>query len=252
MSCIVTCVPRSRGTRRTAVSGRTAPREIRIPLCAAAGVAAVLLVYVVLLTVSARSASFAEADWTSSAAGHLHPYGVSVAERGVAFAHAAAQALTRIVPSAPVPLAVLSLLWLARRNQRLYVRLATAFLLSGAAGLGVAAAVRGWPVHETSLFRDYSAFPGVYAGWYVLMAGAVAATTTRTWPRAGVMLMVLGAVVTAACTTDRLLLVALSAAVGPLLAWYATGRLPLREERQPREAGSAAVISDPVSLWQAG
>ncbi|MFC8198892.1 hypothetical protein ACFUTV_26365 [Streptomyces sp. NPDC057298] len=232
--------------------GRTAPREIRIPLCAAGGVAAVLLVYAVLLTVSARSASFAEADWTSSVTGRLRPYGVSVAEWGVAFVHAGAQALTWIVASAPVPLTVLSLLWLARRDQRLYARLATALLLSGAAGLGVVAAVQGWPVRETSLFRDYSAFPGVQAGWYVLMAGAVAAATTRTWPRAGVMLIVLGAVVAVACTTDRPLLVVLSGAVGPLLAWYATGRFLLREERQPREAGSAAVVSNPAPLRQAG
>ncbi|MEV7891179.1 hypothetical protein ACWD3I_22855 [Streptomyces sp. NPDC002817] len=259
MSCVVTYVPRNRDTRRTPVSGRTAQREIRIPLCAAGGVVAVLLVHVVLLTLSARSEAFAEGGWTLSAAGRLRPYGASVAEWGAASGHAAAQALTWIVAFAPVPLAVLILLWLARRDQGLYVRLATALLLSGASGLGVFAAVRGWPVRETSLIRDYLALPGIHAGWYVLMAWAVATATTKIWPRAGVMLIALSAVAAAVSTTDRPVLAALPAAVGPLLAWYATGRLPGREERQPRGAvdGSRAVTrhgvaAERVPLRQAG
>lgn len=107
-----------------------------------------LLVYVVLLSVSARSAFFTEDEWVSSSAGRLRPCRAAVAEWGAVFTHPAAQALTWIAAVVPVPLAVLSLLWPARRDQRLYVRLAAALLLSGAVGLGASAMVRGWPVHE--------------------------------------------------------------------------------------------------------
>lgn len=158
-----------------------------------------------------------------------------------------------------MPLAVLSLLWLARRDQRLYVRLATALLLFGAVGLGATAMVRGWPVHETSLIRDYLALPGVHAGWYVLMAFAVVAATTKTGPRIGVTFIALFAVVTALCTTEHPMVDLLPAAVGPLLAWYATGRLPRWGKRQSRAAGDAFPVvpqvgtaSERVPLRQAG
>ncbi|WP_432194301.1 hypothetical protein [Streptomyces sp. bgisy027] len=274
MSCVVSCVPRSRSTQRTSASGRTAPREVRIPLCAVGGVVAALLAYVALLALSAGSESFAEADWMSSAAGRLSPYGAAVAERTVAFAHAAAQALTWIAAFAPVPLLVLSLLWLARRDQRLYVRLATALLLSGAAGLGVVAVTGGWQAGETSLIRDYLALPGVSAGWYLLMALAVVATTAKTWSRAAASLIALTAATAAVSTTDRTWLAVLSSVVVPLLAWFATGRLRDREEGKPRRAPAAAsagespsrvvslrnrargpepgVTSQPVPLRQAG
>lgn len=53
-----------------------------------------LLVYVVLLCVSGRSAFFTEDEWVSSSAGRLRPYRAAVAEWGAVFTHAAAQALT--------------------------------------------------------------------------------------------------------------------------------------------------------------
>ncbi|MFF4357578.1 hypothetical protein [Streptomyces sp. NPDC001604] len=226
---------------------------------AAMGVVATLLVYVVLLGASVRAGSFAEADWMSSAAGRLQPYGAAAAERGAAFTHAVAQALIWIFAFVPLPLVVLSLLWLARRDQEVYVRLAVALLLSGAAGLGAVAVLRGWPVRETSLIRDYLALPGVHAGWYVLMASAVAAATARTWPRIGVMLIAPAAVVAAVSTTGIPLLDALPAAIAPLLAWYATGRLPGRNEGKSRGAADVppgvtqfGAASERVPLRRAG
>lgn len=129
MSSVAACVDRIRGTRHARVPGRATLREAQVRRNlwrAAAGVAATLLVYAVLLAVSGRAETFTEAGWTASAAGRLRPYGAAVAERGVVFAHDAAQALTWMVAFVPLPLVALSLLWLAQRDQRVYVRLAAA------------------------------------------------------------------------------------------------------------------------------
>ncbi|MET7728692.1 hypothetical protein [Streptomyces mirabilis] len=203
-----------------------------------AGLAVTLLVYAGLLAASVREEeSLVEAGWTSSAAERLRPYGTVAAERGAAFVHDVAQVLTWILALAPAPLAVLSLLWLARRDQRVYMRLAVALLLSGTAGLGVFARVRG--AREASLFGDYLALPGVRAGWYVLMALAVVATTSKTWPRAAVLLITVLAAVTGASTGGDLWLAALPAVVVPLLAWWAAGHLPEGKEKQSRGGADA-------------
>ena len=98
--------------------------------------------YTALLTVSVREEeSFVGVDWTSFATGRLRPYGTAVTEKGAALLHDGAQALTWILALASLPLAVLSLFWLARRNQQVYLRLAIALLLSGTTGLGVFAVV---------------------------------------------------------------------------------------------------------------
>jgi hypothetical protein len=142
VSSVAACVDRIRGTRHAPVPGRAAPRKAHVRRNlrrAGAGMAATLLVYAVLLAVSGRADTFAEAGWMSSAAGRLRPYGAAVAERGVAFAHDTAQAPTWIVAFAPLPLVALSLLWLARRDQRVYVRLATALLPPTSARTGPSA-----------------------------------------------------------------------------------------------------------------
>ncbi|GAB3008809.1 hypothetical protein GCM10023080_088500 [Streptomyces pseudoechinosporeus] len=216
-------------------------RNLRLAI---AGVAATLLMYSGLLAVSVRKEAFVEVGWTSSAAERLRPYGTVAAERGAAFVHDVAQALTWILALAPLPLAVLSLLWLARRDQQVYMRLAIALLLSGAAGLGVFASVREWPVRETSVLGDYLALPGVRAGWYVLMALAVVATTSKTWPRVTVLLIALSAAVAGASTGGSLWLAALSAVVAPLLAWYAAGHLPYEKEKHPRGDADALPAGD--------
>lgn len=147
MSCVADCGLRARGSLRALVPSRTAPEEVHVRRNrrrALAGLAVALLVYSGLLAVSVREdESFAETGWTSSAAERLRPFGAVAAETGAASVHAVAQALTSILALAPLPLAVLSLLWLARRDQRVYLRLALALLLSGTAGLGVFAVARG-------------------------------------------------------------------------------------------------------------
>ncbi|GAA0298051.1 hypothetical protein ACKI1I_13295 [Streptomyces turgidiscabies] len=203
-----------------------------------AGLAVTLFVYAGLLAASVREeGALAEAGWTSSTAERLRPYGTFAAENGTAFVHDVAQVLTWILALAPVPLAVLSLLWPARRDQRVYMRLAVALLLSGTAGLVVFAWVRG--AREASLFGDYLALPGVRAGWYVLMALAVVATTSKTWPRAAVLLIAVLAAVTGASSGGDLWLAALPAVVVSPLAWWAAGHLPEGEE--PSHGGADAL-----------
>ncbi|MBD9727345.1 hypothetical protein PV755_28300 [Streptomyces caniscabiei] len=180
---------------------------------AMAGLVVTLLVYAGLFAASAREEeSLVEAGWTSSAADRLRPYGTAAAERGTAFVHEVAQALNWILALAPLPLAVLSLLWLARRNQRV---------------------------------------PGVRADWYVLMAPAVVATTSKTWPRATVLLIAVLAAVTGASTGRDLWLAALSAVVVPVLAWYVAGHLPYEKGKHARGAADAQPAA-PTPLREAG
>ncbi|MFI7501565.1 hypothetical protein ACIBVL_24295 [Streptomyces sp. NPDC049687] len=210
-----------------------------------AGLAATLLVYSGLLAVSIREEqSFVKAGWTSSAADRIRPWRTAAAESGVTLVHTAAQALTWILALTPLPLAVLSLLWLARRDQRVYLRLAIALWLSGTAGLGVFAVVQGWPVREASLLGDYLALPGVRAGWYVLIALAVIATTSKTWPRAAVVLLALLAAAARASTGGSLWNAALPAVVVPLLAWSAAGHLPHENGKHSRAGANALAVGD--------
>ncbi|MFF1298368.1 MULTISPECIES: hypothetical protein [unclassified Streptomyces] len=185
-----------------------------------------------LLAVSVREGEpFVNADWTSSAAEVLRPYGAAAVDGGAEFLNDVTHTLTWVLAIAPLPLAVVSLLWLARRAQQAYLRLAIALMLSGTAGLGVLAVGRGWPVHETSLFGDYLALPGATAGWYVLMALAVVTTTAQTWPRVTVLLTALAATAAGASTGGSLWLAVLPPVVVPLLAWLAAGHL-LHEKQQ--------------------
>lgn len=236
MSCVAACGLRSRGSRRAPVVSRTASKEAHVRRSlrrTMAGLAVTLLVYSGLLAVSVREEEpFVKAGWTSSAAEGLRTYGTAAVAGGAAFVHEVAQTLTWILALAPLPLAVLSLLWLARRDQQAYLRLAIALLLSGTAGLAVLAVVRGWPVREASLFDDYLALPGASAGWYVLMVLVVFTTTTKTWPRVTVLLTALTATAAGTSTGGSPWLAALPAVTVPLLAWFAAGHLR-RESRQP-------------------
>jgi hypothetical protein len=241
VSCVAACGLRSRGSRRAPVLSRTASREAHVRRNlrrAMAGLAVTLLVYSGLLAMSVREEeSFVEVGWMSSAADHLRPYGTTVTETGAALLHDGVQALTWILALAPLPLAVLSLLWLAWRDQQVYMRLAIALLLSGTAGLGVFAVVRG--AREASLFGDYLALPGVRAGWYVLMALAVVATTSKTWPRVAALLTALLAAMAGASTGGSPWLAALPTVVVPLLAWSAAGHLPQGKEKHARGGANA-------------
>ncbi|MDQ0779714.1 hypothetical protein QF026_008180 [Streptomyces aurantiacus] len=248
MTLVAVCPGGIRGRRRSAEPGRVAPRRAPIGRNlrrAAAGVSATLLTYAVLLSVSVHGEFLAVSGWTSSAAERLGPHTVTVTERGAVLAHEVVHALTWTFTVAPLPLAVSILLWLAHRDPKVYVRLAGALLLSGAAGLGAFAVARGWPVREASPIGDYLAVPSVSAGWYLLMALAVTVVTARIWIRTVVLLTALFAVTVAATTTvtaasstaDRPWIAVLSAVVVPFLAWSVTGRLAGQGQKQrPREA----------------
>lgn len=252
MTLAAVCAGGTRGRRRSAEPGRTVPRRAPIGRNlrrAVAGVSATLLTYAVLLSVSVHGEFLATFGWTSSAADRLRPHTGTVAERGAVLAHEVGQALTWIFAVAPLPLAVSILLWLSHRDPKVYVRLAGALLLSGAAGFGAFAVMRGRPVREASLIGDYLAVPGVSAGWYLLMALAVTVVTARIWIRTAVLLTALVAVtvtVTAASSTaDRPWTAVLSAVVVPLLTWSVTGRLADQGEKQrPREAAPAPTAVD--------
>lgn len=206
-----------------------------------AGLAGTLLVYSGLLAVSVREEEpFVNAGWTSSAAEGLRPYGTAAVDEGAELLSDVTHTLTWGLAMAPLPLAVLSLLWLAQRNQQAYLRLAIALMLSGTAGLGVLAVVRGWTVREASLFGDYLTLPGATAGWYVLMALAVVTTTTKTWPRVTVLLTALTATAAGASTGGSLWLAALPPVAVPLLAWFAAGHL--LHEKQQRARGRANAL----------
>ncbi|WP_327714691.1 hypothetical protein OG381_04015 [Streptomyces sp. NBC_00490] len=210
-----------------------------------AGLAGTVLVYSGLLAVSVREGEpFVRADWTSSAAEGLRPYGTAAVDGGAEFLGDVTHTLTWALAFAPLPLAVLSLLWLAQRNQQAYLRLAIALMLSGTAGLGALAVGRGWPVRESSLFGDYLALPGATAGWYVLMALAVVTTTTKTWPRVTVLLTALTAAAAGASTGGSLWLAALPPVVVPVLAWFAAGHLLHEKQQQARGRDNALSAGD--------
>lgn len=215
--------------------------------------AATLLAYSGLLAVSLRQGSLAGVEWTSSAAAHLRPYKTVAAERGAVVVHASAQALTWTVALTSVPLVMLSLLWSARQDQQIYMRLAVGLLLSGTAGLGIFSVGRGEQVRAGSLLGDYLASPDVRAGGYVLVALAVFATTSRSGPRAAVLLMALLATMTGASAGGDLRLAVLTSLVAPLLAWYAAGHLSYEKGTQARGSVRASHKgSEPSPLRQAG
>ncbi|MEW2165321.1 hypothetical protein AB0912_20355 [Streptomyces sp. NPDC007084] len=172
------------------------------------------------------------------------PYRADLADR----APALGRDLNAIGAVAALPTAIVSLFWLARRDQRLYTRLAVATLLSCATDVGVLVAVRGWSVRDESLFLGHLTPAGVPAGWYLLMALAVVASATQVWLRTAVVLIAVAAMAAAIPTAGGPWPTALPATVIPLLAWYATGRLKSRAEEPPdaraasRDAASAGSL----------
>ena len=214
-----------------------------------AGVAPTAVVYVVLLAVPGHAETSHYAGPMPVYAGHLLQSGIALGERVTQAGHAAAPVLERINTFAPWALAALGLLCLARRDQTLYVRFASALVLCAAANLVVFVAVWGTPVHELPLIHGYWALPAVRAGWYVLLALAVAATDVKAWPRVAVTLVATAEVVVVVVGTDRQLPAVLSAAVVPIAAWYSVGRLRRREAKlQRRVAGAQEPAGDVVVL----
>ncbi|WP_416970989.1 hypothetical protein [Streptomyces sp. 4F14] len=124
------------------------------------------------------------------------------------------------------PATALTLLWLARRDQALYVRGAIALLLTGIGGIAVLVAQHGVRAHETSLVQDYLALPGTAAGWYVLMALAVASGAKHSLTRAGAVLAATAVGLGAVLSADDPLLVALLAVALPGVAWALAGARP--------------------------
>ncbi|MFF3377448.1 hypothetical protein ACFYXF_31385 [Streptomyces sp. NPDC002680] len=250
MSCITACTPRRRA-RRTELPGRLAPPKVitgRSLRRGAAGVAGTGLVYGGLLAVTADDNPIFGTGWVGSAAENARPFGAAVTTGWATFSQATTAALGRVETFAAWPLIALALLWLASRNQPVYLRGALALFVSNAAGLAVFASVRGFPADEAALVGGYLALPGVRAGGYVLMALAVVALTARRPVRAAATAVALLAVTTAVLTPDHHVLGTLSAAVAPLLAWYGVAAIESR-----RSAGRRTVeAASPVTVPEAG
>ncbi|MGW0707833.1 hypothetical protein ACWD4G_18040 [Streptomyces sp. NPDC002643] len=255
MSCVACCAHRARRRLlRKPDADRSPSQEVQVrrgARRAAAGVAATTFAYVALLAVPDHVGSSFGTGLTSASARRLRPYGAAVAEQVTSAGQVGAQLLERVSAFAPWPLATLGLIWLARRDQTLYVRLASALLLFGAAGLVVFASVRGLSVRELPLVHGYLSLPAVRASWFVLLGLAVVATTTKAWPRVTVALVAAGEVVGAVSATDPELLAVLLAAVVPVVAWNAAGRLfPRAEKQRHRAAGTVESDADVVVLQQ--
>jgi hypothetical protein len=221
VSAVAACAHRRRA-RREVTTGRSTPRRATVYRSVrrgAVGVAATGLVYVGLLVVPADNRPLFGDGWVASAAETAHPYGTALVDGWATFSLTTTHALARIETFVTWPLMALTLLWLASRDQAVYVRTALALFLSSATGLVVLASLQGFPADETSLVRDYLALPGVRAGWYLLMALAVVTTSARFW-RGTAMAIALSVGAAAVLTADHHLLGALSAMSAPLLAWY--------------------------------
>lgn len=156
----------------------------------------------------------------------------------------AAHALDRIHAVTPWPLMAVTLLWLAHRHPALYVRVAVALVLSGAAGLALSASMGRVPVRGVSpapeYLADHFAQHGAGAGWYLLTALAVLATAPAVWVRIAVSAAALFSVAAAVATADEPVAGALLAAVVPVLAWFTARLVPYRG--QVRRAPEAAPL----------
>ncbi|MFI1361123.1 hypothetical protein ACH4TV_47340 [Streptomyces sp. NPDC020898] len=229
------------------------PRNLRRT---AVGLAATVLVYVVLLVASAGTEPFPAGGFLWSGAEHLRPRAASLADGALAFGHDTGQILVWIHTMAQWPLLALALLWLARRDPAVYARLALALLLTATGGLAVFAASHSRPDREASLGHDYLALPGVGTSAYVLIAMAVVTAVTRARIRTAVLLATLTTTAAAVLATDRHLLGALLAAGAPLLAWYAAGRSFDRHGARHGRSGkghlaSASSRAEPSRSWSA-
>jgi hypothetical protein len=201
-----------------------------------------------LLALTADDHPLFGAGWVESAAETARPYGTAVTDGWVTFGQATTQVLGRIETFAVWPLMALTLLWLASRNQTLYLRGALALFAANAAGLVGLASLQGFSAHETSLVHDYLALPGVRAGWYLLMALAVVANTTRFWARAAATVIALSAGMGAVLTTDQHLLAASLAVGAPLLAWYGVATLQYGQPVGRRRAVAASRVPLPEGV----
>ncbi|MER5432273.1 hypothetical protein [Streptomyces sp. NPDC002588] len=254
MSVVAGCAQRRR-LRHEVSTGRIARRRgttvHRSVRHGVAGVAATSLVYVGLLLVSADNQHLFGDGWMASAAETAHPYGTAVVDGWATFSRTTTHALARMETFAAWPLTALTMLWLASRDQAVYVRTAVALFLSNATGLVVFASLRGFPADETTLVRDYLALPGVRAGWYLLMALVVVSTSARLW-RGVATAVALSAGTAAVLTADGHLLGTLSAMSAPLLAWYAATPLhrgrAVRRRRAMHPSGGTVPEGDVVSL----
>jgi len=272
MSCVAACIHRgSRGVPSRVASGRISPvgdeaarrRRRRV----AAAVAATALFYFGLLAQTAGNGPASRADQTMTSVGErAQPYWERVAQGGAGFQHGASQVLSWIYTFGHWPLIALTLLWLAGRHQRVYVRAAVALLLSGVVGLVVSAALPGRSgptaggaveagIHQSqghgdplglAHIQDYMALPGLHAGWLLLTALAVLAAARGVWIRMVAVVLAVSLDATVVLTGNHLLLDALLAAGVPLLAWYAAG---LAEGlRRPSKRAVAHAQAAPIQL----
>ncbi|MFF8360096.1 phosphatase PAP2 family protein [Streptomyces chartreusis] len=183
---------------------------------------------------------------------------------GTAVVNGALQALTWVGNYGHWPLIVLTLYWLARRHQRIYMRTGVALLLSGTVGLlaFAAAPTVGLRPAEGGLIEvvtqqagshgdpqgmalQYLAASSLHGSWYLLAALALAAAAPKGWMRnlaAGLALLVDIALI---LTGDSRLLGTALGVVVPLLAWYTSGRLRVGSRpAAPRTADEVITAAD--------
>ncbi|MGW4167239.1 phosphatase PAP2 family protein [Streptomyces chartreusis] len=183
---------------------------------------------------------------------------------GTTVVNGVVQTLTWVGTYGHWPLIVLTLYWLARRHQRIYMRTGVALLLSGTIGLVAFAAAPtvGLRLAEDGLIEvvtqqagshgdpqgmvlQYLAAPSLHGSWYLLAVLALVAAAPKGWMRnlaVGLALLVDIALI---LTGDSRLLGTALGVVVPLLAWYAAGWLRVGSRpTAPRRANEVIPATD--------
>lgn len=286
MSFVADCIHRgSRGAPSEVASSRISPMGDIPPVgdepvrCGrrrvAVAVAVTAFFYLSLLARTAENGPASRVDQAATAVGErVQPYEEAVAHGWAGFQYGASQVLSWIDTFGHWPLIALTLLWLAGRHQRTYVRAVVALLLSGLAGLVVFAVLQGRSgataggaaeavVHRSQAHGDplsmahlqeYMTLPGLHAGWLLLMALAVLAAARGVWIRTAAVVLAVLLDAAVVLTGDHLLLDALLTAGVPLLAWYAAGladglRRPSKRAVAPAQAAPIQLRPTAQALW---
>ncbi|TQS86141.1 hypothetical protein EU811_23325, partial [Arthrobacter sp. TS-15] len=175
--------------------------------------------------------------------------------------HTVTQTLDWIYSYGHWPVIALTLLWLASRHHREYVRITTAMLLTGAIGLtffAVApaadtgrATVRSdaYPVLDpTALVDQYATLPGLHVGLNLLITLAVLAATRKTWIRVAAVALTLSMDTAVVLTTGHLPLDAVAGVALAAVSWYAAVHLPTRRASPTAVDSASAPATAPARL----
>lgn len=214
MSSLSTRVHRKRRAEDPDPARRESLRRRRCTSATAGGAG---FFYAALLAMTAGAEPNGLARWVSVTAVRLTHAARALAELGADLVHR----LSGVHAATYWPLMALTLFWLGRQRQALYMRTALALLLLSLVGFAALAGSR-LPAHEASLITHYTETPGVWAGWYVLMAMALVTAVSLVWVRAAALTAAVLVNTSVVLTADNWALSILLAGVLPLMAWYAT------------------------------